>query len=166
MNIIGVVNKIAMSRCVEETSTTLSNIRQLQQKLDQQLNEDINEKLYWKRKCEQLGRSTLIIFWFAMYSSLCDVYPEMWFVDFTFNESVILYGWCIGLNLDSNLYFMNSLLKSSRESTRSSNDDHNSVLCFITISYWILELDKIIQRSCWTIQSRRSRNWSPRKWSL
>ncbi|XP_063688100.1 ubiquitin-like modifier-activating enzyme 5 [Bolinopsis microptera] len=43
-----------MSRCVEETSTTLNNIKQLQQKLDQQLNDDINEKIYWKRKCEQL----------------------------------------------------------------------------------------------------------------
>ena len=52
-----------MSRCVEETSTTISNLRALQQKLDQQLNEDNNEKLYWKRKCELLGEfhSSLVL---------------------------------------------------------------------------------------------------------
>ena len=49
-----------MSRCVEETSTTISNLRALQQKLDQQLNEDINEKMYWKRKCELLGEFNLM----------------------------------------------------------------------------------------------------------
>ena len=44
-----------MSRSVDETSTTLSNIRQLQHKLDLQLTEEMNEKHYWKKRAEQLG---------------------------------------------------------------------------------------------------------------
>ena len=44
----------SMSKSVDDTSSTLSHIIQLQQQLDQQLAEDINEKQYWKRRCEAL----------------------------------------------------------------------------------------------------------------
>lgn len=44
----------SISKSVEDASTTLSNIKQLQQKLDQQLAEDMNEKEHWKKRCKQL----------------------------------------------------------------------------------------------------------------